>query len=175
MKRRKQKPLATIRGPVRTEIYKAKFQPFESTKYLNLAALKKARKVPIQIGTIEAAGRKVAVEAEVSKGFITKIKPLACEDCGPLKSKGKASGAFKKAAREALKRVRDLGKPNVKLPIPISHLARSYIDFGPVIIDSSKKGVMCITVTYTDGACCTWCSNGIAWCIYEKGHPPHEP
>ena len=160
MKRRKQKPLATIRGRVNASIYKAKFQPFESTKYLNVAALKKARKVPIQIGTIEAAGRKVTVEAEVRKGLITNIRPVGCENCGPLKSKGKASGAFKKMAREVLKRVRDLGKPAVKLPIPISHLARSHIDFGPVVVDW-VGGEMCITVTYTDGVICIWCQNHI--------------
>ena len=43
---------------------------------------------------------KVTVEAEVHKGVITKIRPVGCENCEPLKSKGKASGAFKKMARE---------------------------------------------------------------------------
>ena len=143
MKRRKQKPLATIRGPVNAVIYKAKFQPFESTKYLNVAALKKAKKVPIQIGSIEAAGMKVTVEAEVDKGLITHIRPAGCENCGPPKSKGKTSGAFKKVAREALERVRALGKPTVKLPIPISHLSREAVDrihFGPVLITLTGMG-----------------------------------
>ena len=167
MKRRKQKPLATIRGRVNASIYKAKFQPFESTKYLNVAALKKARKVPIQIGTIEAAGRKVIVEAEVRKGLITKIRPVGCENCGPLKSKGKANGAFKKMARESLKRVRDLGKPVVKLPIPISHLSRSHIVFGPVVVDWDNPRLgMCISVDYTDGVSCVWCQNSpFSFCI----------
>ena len=150
---RKQRPLAKIRG--RVNIYRAKFQLFESTKYLNVAALKKARKVPIQIGTIEAAGMKATVVAEVHKGLITKIRPVDCENCGPLKSKGKASGAFKKLAREAFKRVRDLGRPAVKLPIPISHLSRSF-RFGPVVV-INLGGAICIIATYTDGAICMFC------------------
>ena len=170
MKRRKQKPLATIRGRANAAIYKAKFQPFELTKYLNVAALKKARKVPIQIGTIEAAGRKVTVEAEVHKGLITKIRPVGCENCGPLKSKGKTGGALKKVAREALKRVRELGKPAMKLPIPISQLSLTPIVFGPVIIDWDKQGTMCITVVYTNGLLCIWCQDArVPHCIWPLG------
>jgi hypothetical protein len=159
MKRRKQKTQATIRDPVKPMVYKGRFQPFESIKYLNLAALKKAKKVPIQIGTIQAAGVKATVEAEVHKGLITKIRPVDCENCGPRNSKGRASGAFKKAMRDALVRVRALSEPTVKLPVSISQLAREGIDFGPVLIFWRKGLGMCIAVTYTDGTVCFWCQH----------------
>jgi hypothetical protein len=162
MKRRQQKPKATIRDHAKVRIYKAKFQPFESIKYLNVAALKNAKKVPIQIGTIQAAGMTATVEAEVRKGLITKIRPVGCENCGPRKSKGRASGVFKKVVRDALKRVRALGEPAVKLPVSVSQLTRTHIDFGPVFITwfgDIPRLSMCITVHYTDGVICTFCQH----------------
>ena len=68
MRRVKERPLETIRhGGLKAAIYKARFRLFESTKYLNTVALKRAKKVPIQIGWIEAVGMKVTLEAEVRK------------------------------------------------------------------------------------------------------------
>ena len=79
---------------------------------------------------------KVTVEAEVHKGVITKIRPVGCENCEPLKSKGKA------AARSRKWRVK-LSNECVRSTTcreaadSISHLSREgapRIDFGPVLI-----------------------------------------
>jgi len=115
--------------------------------------LKKAKKVPIQIGMVEAAGKKVTIEAEVSKGLITKIRPVGCENCEPPKSKGKVGkGAYKKLAHEALQRVRALGKPGTALPVPISQV--SNLQIGPIII---MPWDICIKIDYTDGWSCWYC------------------
>src|SRR4030042_3203526 len=130
--RKAQRALATIGGPLKAKLYRGKFRAFESTKYLDVAALKQAKKVPIEIGTIEAPGVKATLVAEVREGMITKIKPLGCPNCMKQKPEPKTGkDAFKKVAREALKRVQTLGEPVMKLPIPIER-DRS-IDIGPVV------------------------------------------
>jgi hypothetical protein len=132
---------------------------------LNVAALKKAEKVPIEIGTIESAGMNARLEAEVRKGLITKIRPVGCEKCGHLKSKGKRSTALKKVLGEGIERLRALGESGVKLPIPISQLSRETGTIGPVTI-TIEDGVICIEVTYPDGKTCLYCSDApIGLCV----------
>ena len=70
--------LATITGPPRTRVYRAAFRPFESTKYLDTRALAKVRKATIEIGTLEVPGRSFPVAAEIRKGMITRLQPVAC-------------------------------------------------------------------------------------------------
>ena len=157
--RKAQRALATIGGPVKAKLYRGKFRAFESTKYLDVAALKQAKKVPIEIGTIEAPGVKATVVAEVREGMITKIKPLGCPNCMKHKPETKTGkAAFKKAAHEALKRVRTLGEPVVKLPIPIES-ART-IDIGPIVIIYKDHFDICIVVDFPDGKMCLYCLFG---------------
>src|SRR5580704_5181538 len=75
---KKPKPLAKI-GKV--EIHRSKFHAFETVKYLDIAALKKASKARIEIGRVEGGGTEATIVAEVSKGMITKLTPIACEGC----------------------------------------------------------------------------------------------
>jgi len=147
--RKPQRALATIGGPVKATLYRGKFRPFGSIKYLDVAALKQAKKVAIEIGTIEAPGVKATLVAEVRKGMITKIKPLGCPNCMKHKPETKTSkAAFKKAVREALKRVRTLGEPVMKLPIPIES-ART-IRIGPIVIIYNGTFNICIVLDFPD-------------------------
>ena len=156
MKRIEQKPLDTIRhGRLKATIYKARFRPFESTKYLNIVALKRAKKVPIQIGWIEAVGMNITLEAEVRKGLITKIRPVGCKNCGPQKkSKRKHRSAFNVVAREVLKRARVLGK-RATLPIPVSAVSKLVV--GRIIIITNDDWDICITVYGPFGVVCIFC------------------
>ena len=145
-----QRALATIDGPVKAKLYRGRFRAFESMKYLDVAALKQAKKVSIEIGTIEAPGVKAMLVAEVREGMITKLRPLGCPACMKRKPEtrtGKA--AFKKAVREALRRVRTLGEPVMKLPIPIERALT--IDIGPIviIIDDGYFNI-CIVLDFPD-------------------------
>lgn len=56
MTTRKMRPLGTLRRPLKAKIYRARFRPFESTKYLDQDALRKVGKTTIEIGTVEAPG-----------------------------------------------------------------------------------------------------------------------
>lgn len=166
--RKTQRALATIGGPLKTKLYRGKFRAFESTKYLDVAALKQAKKVPIEIGTIEAPGVKATLVAEVREGMITKIKPLGCPNCTKPKPETKAGkAAFKKAVREALKRVRTLGEPVMKLPIPIES-ART-IDIGPIVIIYNDHFNICIVVDFPDGKFCLYCLFGRPICFGPIG------
>ncbi len=153
-----QRALATIDGPVKAKLYRGKFRAFESTKYLDGAALKQAKKVSIEIGTVEVPGVKATLVAEVREGMITKIKPLGCPNCMKHKPETKtAQAAFKKAAREALKRVQTLGEPVMKLPIPIERALT--IDIGPIVIifDDDYFNI-CIVLDFPDeGMVCMIC------------------
>src|ERR1700734_2074907 len=121
MKSSKQKPLAIVRSSgLTTEIHRSKFVPFESTKYLDLKALKKAKKALIEIGTVEAAGRRATVVAEIRKGFITKLRPVSCPNCDEKSPKKTAANASsKKLAGEIFQKLGELGTPVTKLPIPV--------------------------------------------------------
>ena len=168
--RKAQRPLATIGGPLKAKLYRGKFRAFESTKYLDVAALKQAKKVPIEIGTIEAPGVKATLVAEVRKGMITKIKPLGCPNCMKHKPETKTGkAAFKKVAREALKRVQTLGEPVMKLPIPIES-ARA-IDIGPIVIIYNDHFDICIVVDFPDGEMCFYCLFGPWICAGPIGPP----
>jgi len=61
--RKPQRALATIVWPLKAKLYRGKFRPFESIKYLDVAALKQAKNVPIEIGTIEAPGVRATLVA----------------------------------------------------------------------------------------------------------------
>ena len=157
MKSSKQKPLATVRGAGLTaEIHRAKFVPFESTKYLDLKALKKAKKALIEIGTVEAAGKKATVVAEISKGFITKLRPIACPNCdekGPKKTA--ANAPSKKLAREIFQKLGELGTPVTKLPIPVVRMAEIII--GPIIISCGSDGCDICILTDDGYWSCIYC------------------
>jgi hypothetical protein len=121
-----------------------------------MSALKKAKKVPIEIGVLEAAGMKASVMAEVRNGLITEVRPLGCDNCGPARKLGK------KGLRKALKRVIALGKPTMTLPIPISSLVhqrrkKTIIVWGPIMM--IKGSDFCIVVNHTDGAYCMYCQS----------------
>jgi hypothetical protein len=169
MKTKTEKPLATISKPVRAELYRSKFHPFASLKYLNVEALKKARQARIEIGSIEAAGVTVTVAAEVREGSITEILPLGCVSCGGQKAKKKHSKAtIKKVALEALKRSQALGEPTVKLPIPIETLesdAPMDIQIGPIIIILDDDGFdICILVEMATDTMVD--APDLGWCLY---------
>jgi hypothetical protein len=169
--RKAQRALATVDGPWKAKIYRGKFRAFESIKYLDVAALKRAKKVPIEIGTIEAQGVKATLVAEVRQGMITKIKPLDSPNCIKPKPETKAGkAAFMKAAREALKRVQILGEPVTKLPIPIESVRT--IRIGPVVIIYNDHFNICIVLDFPDDdMVCMICLFGRPICAGPIGPP----
>jgi hypothetical protein len=161
---KKPKPLAKI-GKV--EIHRAKFHAFETVKYLNIAALKKASKARIEIGRVEGGGTEATVVAEVSKGMITKLTPIACEGCAKPAGAAarKVNAAKKKEFRAVLVRVRELGLSGTKLPIPVkSTRAFADLEIGPIIITLWPPD-FCIVVGYTDGESCEYCVWGLGLCM----------
>lgn len=167
MKITKQKPLATVGNNPRLEIHRAKFHPFESMKYLNVAAVKKASKALIEIGRIKGGGVESTIVAEVRRGAITKLRPLNCDGCSKTLSRTAASRRtagpkHKKLLRETLERVRDLGYPGTKLPISFGATRAAQISIGPIIIG---HGNICIVIIYPSGESCIYCLFGPGLCI----------
>jgi hypothetical protein len=167
MKSRIQKPLATISSPVTAKLYRGKFHAFESLKYLNFAALKAAKKAFIEIGSVEAAGVKVTVAAEIRNGLITEIRPLGCAECTKHWEKDKHSKAtLKKLGQAAFEKTRGLDEPTVQLPMAVEELEGDddgpiVIDIGPIVI-TIGEGVsdICISVDQPDGGWCLYCLFG---------------
>ena len=166
---KKLKPLATVGTSPRAEIHRAKFQAFAAMKYMDWSALKKAHKAVVEIGRIEGGGVVATLVAEVHKGAITKLMPLSCKGCAAGHGKAGAAGraATKRVVRQALERVRELGLPVVKLPIPLSAARSIPIDLGPIIIIFGPPyGIdFCMVVESPEGEICVLCLFGPGLCI----------
>ena len=159
---KKPKPLATVD---KLEIHRATFHPFESSKYLDLAALQKAREAQIEIGSVEGGGAETTLIATVNRGKITKLTPVGCKGCASAKGARKGGSVPKKVLRAALTRMRELGLQPTKLPIPINNLkALRAIEIGPIIIYGDPFDI-CIAIDDPDGGWCVYCLFGPGLCV----------
>src|SRR5262245_50314019 len=128
----KQRLLATIRRPVRARIYRGKFRPFASLKYLDLRALRRASKATLELGTVEAPGVSVTLVADVRKGMITRVRPLPCVGC---KRRPLGKTKLKQMLTEVTKRVEALGQPQPRLPMALNEDGERWRGtFGPITI-----------------------------------------
>jgi hypothetical protein len=147
---RKQQPLAILRRPIKAKIYRGKFRPFASIKYLDQAALRRAPKASVEIGTLHAPGVSVTLVALVRKGMVTAVKPLPCVGCTRRRpSMPKLKGLL----TEAGQRIEALGKPKARLPIPFAKLGDTWGGtFGPIVI-VIDEGIPCIWIYVGDTMC----------------------
>lgn len=168
---KKPRPLATF-GKV--ELHHATYRPFESTKYLNLNALKKAAIAKIEIGSIEGGGVETTLVATIQDGKITRLAPVTCRGCTekpnikPKTKKSESSAALKKSVREALAYMKEKGLNPVKLPVPVTSEALVEIEIGPIIIGPVIIDIwppnFCIVLSDDDGTWCTYCLWGPTVC-----------
>lgn len=169
---RKPTPLLEIRKPARVRVYRGEFTPFESTKYLDVKALKRATSARIECGTVEAAGIKQTVVAEISKGMIVALKPIACEGCNvkPVKSRKYGRAEIKKMMVRVRTELEDQGI-NVRpkpMPLRISPRLGFQIPIGPIIIiigDPSPGGFDLCLEWWDGNKLCWWCIFGASGCI----------
>ena len=141
MTTRKLRPLATLRRPVKAKIYRARFRPFESTKYLDKGSLRKVAKTTIEIGTVEAPGVSFTLAAEIRKGMITRLSPVSCGECKP----GRVSRAkLKRVLTEAAQRS-DAFKSSPKLPMRLAISRTKGIVIGPIVI-VIDEGIPCVWI-----------------------------
>ena len=146
----KQRPLATIRRPVKAKIYRGKFRPFASLQYVDLRALRRAPKATIEIGTVEAPGVSVTLVADVRKGMITKVRPLPCVGC---KRRPIGQAKLKRTLAEVTKRVEALGRPQPRLPMALTESGGTWGGtFGPITI-VIDEGIPCIWIYVGDTVC----------------------
>jgi hypothetical protein len=176
MKNKRPKPLATVGTNPRVEIHRAKFHPFASMKYLNIEALKKATKAQIEIGRVEGGGAEATIVAEIRKGKITKLRPLACKGCVEGMSKAgtnrrTANAATKKVLREALVRVGKLGQPVTKLPLPLRSVQSLDIPIGPIIVVFGPGINICVVIDLGDWVC-IYCLFGTGLCFGDVVFTP---
>ena len=157
--------LFTLKAPLEATAYRGKIRPFEATRYLNVRALKAARrKVTIEIGTIEAGGKSFPVAAEIRRGQIVALRPLACVGChdGKPKSHRLNAAALKQtmlAVEKELER-RNIAGPRLPAPLRISAERAFSIPLGPIVITIGDLGSdgwdACITI-YIPGFNICWC------------------
>ncbi len=149
-KAKKQRPLARILRPIRAKIYRGKFRPFESTKYIDQRALRRASKATVEIGTVEAPGVSCTLVAEVRKGMITRVKPLPCVGCTRRRP---STPKLKGLLMEATRRIEALGKPQPKLPMAFKKVGDTWGGtFGPIVI-VIDEGIPCIWIYVGDTVC----------------------
>lgn len=169
---RRQAPLLEIRKPVRIRVYRGEFTPFESTKYLDAKALGRAKEATIECGTVEVAGLKQTVAAEIRSGMVVALRPIACEGCNPKPKK------LKKYGRAELKRMmvhvrkalaeRGIDARPRPMPLKISPRLGFQIPIGPIIIiigDPSPGGFDICIEWWSGNTLCWWCIFGASGCI----------
>ena len=163
---KKPRPLATF-GKV--ELHHSTFHPFESTKYLNINALKKAPEARIEIGSIKGGGVETTLVATIQGGKITRLAPATCNGCAeksstkPKAKKSEPSAALKKSLRAALVYMKEKGLNPVKLPIPVTAKALLGIEIGPIIIHWPPD--ICIVIDEPDGSWCIYCLFAPSLCV----------
>src|SRR4030067_1087093 len=112
-KSKQQRPLVEIKKPLRARVYRAKFRAFETTKFLDVKALRKAKKVTLEVGTLEIAGMSQAIAADIRNGMVVALKPIACIGCDTKNSKKTprkiGSAAFKKTMQLVGTALKDRG------------------------------------------------------------------
>lgn len=172
---KKQKPLVEIKTPLRAKVYRGKFRPFESTKFLDSKALRAVKQVTIEVGTIEFAGTSHTISAEIRKGMVVALKPVACNGCDPKKSRRVGNAALKKTIQLVGQKLRDGGISPPAMPIPLKVSARLgfEIPFGPIIIiigDPGDGGFDLCFQIWIGNKLCWWCLLSPNGCI-EFGPP----
>jgi len=162
---KRQQPLARISGTVKARAYRGKLKLAPHARYLDAKALTRTKKVVIEIGTLEAGGYEVPVAAEIHRGQVVKLKPVACEHCGPATRRRKLDPvARKRTAVAALKKLQGLGAPTIRLPVSVARLTT--IDVGPIVVIIYNGGWdICIDITWPDGESCLYCLFGPGICV----------
>lgn len=153
---KRQQLLATIDHPRRVKIYRSKFRPFASTKYLDVRALRKVGRATVEIGTLEVPGLSFPVAAEIRKGMITSLKPLPCTGA---KVPRVSPANLKKILPEVAQRLEAV-KPRPVLPIPlvISRSRGVNLTIGPIVI-VIDEAAPCIWIWFR-GRFCLICTFG---------------
>jgi hypothetical protein len=148
------KPFARI-GKAR--IYRTRIVFASHVRYLNLGALKKARKTLLEIGSVTAGAVTVSVVAEIKYGLITTLRLAHCEKCDPRRSvRARAQHDRKKLLRDVFSKLGVAGA--TKLPIPVARLAAARSSF---VIDVviTPDGVLCVRIE-ANGSGCLICEDG---------------
>ncbi len=182
---RPEKALFELRTPLRARIYRARFRPFATTRYLDRRALATAKRATIECGTLAVAGRTLTISAEVRAGMIVRLKPSTCEGCGLRPSRSRRMAAQQKEVARLV--AEGLASRHVSLPtFPIRlatsgrdrSLATSERDRDPiniilfggalviVIIFCGEEACnACISVAQQDGSRCVHCIYGDSYCF----------
>ena len=149
-----QKPLYSINYPVKMRAYKAKFRAFTVTRYLDRRKLKSARKISIEVGTIEAAGRSATLVAQIQNNMIVGLKLKACAGCKPMSKSRQA--AYKRLMPELIERTNALPGRKLSLPMPLMFTAKDIIriPMGPIVIVIETSPEICVMVQV-----------GSRWCV----------
>ncbi len=168
------KPIATVDGAVKAEIYRATFKPFDVLKYLDRKALKKAEQATFEIGTISGGGVTATLAIEVARGVVTGIRPVFSASLPKPPKGGPSATTQKKVLLEALKKLGSHGPVPLDLPKPIALFWEDpwEIDIGPItIILGGGLSNICINVAGgTDGVVCSYCLFGVTVCS-QTGPP----
>jgi hypothetical protein len=138
-----------MRRPFGVKIYRGKIRPFASTRYLDIAALRRAARARIEIGTLEAPGVSCTLVAEIRRGLITGLTPLPCAGC---RRRRMSSARLRKILTAVTPRIEAMGGPQPRLPMP---LARSGIwggRIGPIVI-VIDEGIPCVWIYIGDKVC----------------------
>lgn len=155
-----------ITKPFRAVAYRAKVQPFDSLKFLDMRALSRARRATVEIGTVETRKGPVTVVAHIRNGSIVALAPKGCAGCLPRKGKKPDKSKVKAVAR-ALEHAGLKRLGGTRLPIAIKPgTSSARMALGCIIVDIDIHWFdICITWISSDGSICIWCLFAPSVCV----------
>lgn len=165
-KAKQRKPLIELELPLRARVYRAKFQAYEATRFLDEGALRRARRATLECGTLKAGGVTVPVVAEVERGKIVALKPVHCESCEPRKGRKLSKSKLRRVQRSIASQLEAGGfiEPLAPQPIRISRKLGLELPFDPHVIEIGNDGSICIVVI-VGTSICWYCFRGPAECF----------
>lgn len=159
------KPFARI---AKARIYRRRIVNASHMRYLNLAALKKARRAEIELGSVTVGALTAVIVAEIKQGLITRLRPAHCQKCGRRRS------IRARAQRDRTKLLRNIfskrapGTAPTALPIPVERLAGSRSNLTITIV-ITPDGILCLLIEI-GGYGCLICTDGTT--CFRPSVPP---
>ena len=142
-------------------IYRAALDVSPHLRYLNLPALKRARRVEIPIGSVTIPSRTIPIVVVSRSGEISELR--AADSSGSnTRSRSRRRPARKRMAlaRATHEKLRALGLHSTPMPMPVAMLTqRRFLPSIDIVI--TPDGVICIRIESSDGRRgCLICSDG---------------
>lgn len=152
-----------------TRIYRTSLSASPHLRYLNVAALRRARKLDLPMGSVTIHQHTVNIIAVITHGAVTEFRLANCTGCDTAGALRRNARQRKTLARAVHDKFETLGLHSTPLPMPVARLASPRFQLSIDIV-LTPEGMICIRIESTDGYGCLICPDGIT--CFRPSVPP---